>query len=88
MQTVKIINPHRVRIAAVTLLMLASVIPAAAQTSVATPMAPPPPPFAGSLTPSFQVTGPAPVARKDAPAAAQPVAPAPAPRAASPSAVR
>jgi hypothetical protein len=42
--------------------------------------------MAGSLTPSLQGVGSAPVVRNDAPIAAQPAAPAP--QAASPSGVR
>ena len=81
MQTTMI---SHLRLATAALLMLASAIPAVAQTSVATPMAPPPPPLAGSLTPSLQGVVSAPVVR--VPDAAQPAAPAP--QAASPSGVR
>ena len=87
MQTMNIIHPLRVRIAATALLMLAGIIPAGAQTGVATPMAPPPPPLAGPLTSPLQGITSAPVAKPDTPAtAAQPASPGP--QAASPSGVR
>jgi hypothetical protein len=87
MQTLNIIHPPRLRMAATLVLMLAGIIPAGAQTSVATPMAPPPPPLAGPLTSPLQGITSAPVAKPDTPAtAAQPASPGP--QAASPSGVR
>lgn len=83
MPTAMMIKPGGALVAA-TMLMLASIIPAAAQTSVATPMAPSPPPLAGSLTSTLQGVTSAPEPRKAE--AAQPAAPAP--QAASPAAAR